>query len=136
MIRVLVADDFEDWLRQVRSLLQSRPGWQVIADASDGPEAVQKAEDLKPDLILLDIGLPKLNGIEAAQQIRQLSPNSRIVFVSQNKDPDVIRAAFGTGALGFVSKIDAKRELLLAGDAVLRGEQFISSSNGFEFSDT
>ena len=135
-IRILIADDFEDWLRQVRLLLQSCPECQVIAEASDGPEAVQKAEDLKPDLILLDIGLPKLNGIEAAQQIRQLSPNSRIVFVSQNRDPDVIRAALGTGALGYVRKIDARRELLHAVDAVLRDEQFISSSNGFKFTDT
>ena len=117
-------------------LLQSRPEWQVIAEASDGSEAVQKAEALKPDLILLDIRLPKVDGIEAARQIRQLSPNSRIVFLSQNKDPDVVRAALGTGALGYVHKTDARRELLLAVDAVLRGEQFISSSNGFKFTDT
>ncbi len=115
-------------------LLQSRPEWQVIAEASDGSEAVQKAEALKPDLILLDIGLPKLNGIEAAQQIRQLSPNSKIIFLSQNKDPEIVRAALGTGALGYVRKTDARRELLLAVDAVLRGEQF--SSNGFKFTNT
>jgi DNA-binding NarL/FixJ family response regulator len=73
-IRILAADDFENWRRQVHLLLQARPAWQVIAEAADGSEAVQKAEELRPDLILLDIGLPKLNGIEAARTIRQLSP--------------------------------------------------------------
>jgi DNA-binding NarL/FixJ family response regulator len=84
----------------------------------------------------VDIGLPKLNGIEAARQIRQRSPNSEIIFLSQNSDLDVVRAALGTGALGYVRKTEAGRELLLAVDAVLRGEQFISSSNGFKFTDT
>src|SRR5437879_13077569 len=78
-IRILIADDYEGWRRQVRLLFQARPEWQVIDEASDGSEAVQKAEELKPDLILLDIGLPKLNGIEAALRIRQLSPSSKIL---------------------------------------------------------
>jgi DNA-binding NarL/FixJ family response regulator len=120
-------DDFQDWRRQVLSLFQARPEWQVIAEAADGFEAIQKAEELKPDLILLDIGLPKLNGIEAARQIRQLSPSSTIVFLSQNNDPDVVRSALGTGALGYVHKVDARSELVPAVHAVLRGEQFVSS---------
>ena len=137
LIRVLVVDDFEDWRRQVHSLLQARPAWQVIAEASDGSEAVQKAEELKPDLIVLDIGLPKLNGIEAARQIRQRSPSSKIIFLSQNSDLDVVQAALGTGALGYVRKTDARRELLPAMDAVLRGKQFVSSSlKGYQFTDT
>jgi DNA-binding NarL/FixJ family response regulator len=137
LIRILVVDDFEDWLRQVRLLLQARPEWQVIAEASDGSEAVQKAEELKPDLIVLDVGLPNLNGIEAARQIRQRSPDSEIIFLSQNSDLDVVRAALDTGALGYVRKIDAGRELLLAVDAVLRGKQFVSSSlKDYQFTDT
>jgi DNA-binding NarL/FixJ family response regulator len=137
LIRVLVVDDFENWRRQVHSLLQTRPAWQVIAEASDGSEAVQKAEDLKPDLILLDIGLPKLNGIEAARRIRQRSPNSKIIFLSQNSDLDIVRAALGTGALGYVLKTDAGRELLPAADAVLGGKQFCSSSlKDHQFTDT
>src|SRR5258708_2171992 len=92
-IRILIADDYEGWRRQVRLLFQARPEWQVIDEASDGSEAVQKAEELKPDLILLDISLPKLNGIEAARRIRRLSPSSKIVFLSQNKDLDIVRAA-------------------------------------------
>jgi DNA-binding NarL/FixJ family response regulator len=102
-IRILAVDDFKDWLRQVRLLLQPRPESQVIAEASDGLEAVQKAENLKPDLIPLDIGLPKLNGIEAARQIRQRSPSSKIIFLSQNSDLDVVRAAFGHGRVGLCS---------------------------------
>ena len=134
---ILVADDFEGWRRQVRSLLRARPEWQVIAEASDGSEAVQKAEELKPDLIVLDIGLPKLNGIEAARQIRQRSPSSKIIFLSQNSNLDVVRAALDMGALGYVRKTDARRELLPAMDAVLRGKQFVSSSlKDYQFTDT
>jgi DNA-binding NarL/FixJ family response regulator len=131
-----MADDFEGWRRQVRSLFQSRPRWQVIAEAVDGSEAIQKAEELKPDLILLDIGLPKLNGIEAARQIRKLSPGSKIIFLSQYNDHDVVRAALAIGALGYVHKKDALSELLLAVDSVLRSELFVSSSNGFKLTDT
>jgi DNA-binding NarL/FixJ family response regulator len=127
-IRILIADDYEDWRRQVRSLLQARPEWQVIAEAADGPETVQKADELKPDLILLDIGLPKLNGIEASRRIRQLSPDSRIIFLSMYNSPDVVQAGLSTGARGYVRKTDVKRELLPAMDAVLRGKQFVGSS--------
>jgi DNA-binding NarL/FixJ family response regulator len=136
LVRILLVDDFKDWVRQVRLLLQFRTEFQLIAEASDGSEAVQKAEELKPDLILLDIGLPKLNGIEAARQIRQRSPSSKIIFLSQNSDFEIVRAALDTGALGYVRKIDAGRELLPAVDAILRGEQFISNANGFKFIDT
>jgi len=136
-IRILVADDYERWRGQVRSLLQARPEWQIIAEACDGPETVQKAEELKPDLILLDIGLPKLNGIEAARQIRQISPNSKIIFLSMYDSPDVVQAGFRTGALGYVRKTDVKSELFPAMDAVLRGKQFVSSSlKDHQFTDT
>ncbi len=95
------------------------------------------AEDLKPDLILLDIGLPKLNGIEAARQIRQRSPSSKIIFLSQNSDLDIVQAALGTGALGYVRKIDAGCELLSAVDAVLEGKQFVSGGlEDHQFTDT
>jgi DNA-binding NarL/FixJ family response regulator len=126
-IRILIADDFNDWRRRVRLLLQARPKYQTIAEALDGPEAIQKAEELKPDLIVLDIGLPKLNGIEAAQRIRQLS-GCKIVFLSEHNELDIVRAALSTGAQGYVHKRDARRELVLAVDAVLRGKQFVSSS--------
>jgi DNA-binding NarL/FixJ family response regulator len=105
-----------------------RPEWQVICEASDGLEAVKKHGEVKPDLILLDIGLPKLNGIEAAWRIRQLSPNSKIVFLSMDNSPDVVEVALGAGALGYVCKADPQSDLLPAIEAVLRGERFVSSS--------
>jgi len=136
-IRILIADDHADWRRQVRLLLQARAEWQVIAEASDGSEAVQKAEEFKPDLILLDIALPKLNGIEAAGRMRQLSPSAKIVFLSQNNDRDFVRAALSTGALGYVCKADAEGELLPAVETALRGKQFVSGSlKGYEFTGT
>ena len=104
-----------------------RPEWQIICEASDGSEAVQKAEELKPDLVLLDIGLPKLNGIEVARQVRQLSPNSKILFLSTDNSPDVVQAALSTGAHGYVYKARAQSDLLPAIDAVLRGKQFVST---------
>jgi DNA-binding NarL/FixJ family response regulator len=136
-IRILIADDFKDWRRQVLLLFQARPEWQVIAEAADGTEAIQRAEELKPDLILLDIGLPTINGIEAARRIRQVSPNTKIVFLSLNNDLDVVRAALGTGAQGYVYKSDVRSDLLPAVHAVLRDQQFVSSSlKGYEFTDT
>jgi len=135
-IRILVVDDYNDWRNQVRFLLQARPEWQVICEASDGLEAVRNAAELKPDLVLLDIGLPKLNGIDAARQIRQLSPSSRIIFLSLHDSPDVVQAALSTGALGYVRKTDAGRELLPAVDAVLRGKQFVRGTvKDSEFTD-
>ena len=127
LIRILIADDFEAWRRKVCLLLRRRPELQVVCEASDGSEAVQKADDLKPDLIVLDIGLPKLNGIEAARRIRQLCPTSKILFLSQNNDLEVVQAALGTGALGYVYKMNAQKELLSAVDALLLGKQFVGS---------
>ena len=109
------------------STLEKAPELQVVGTVSDGLAAVQKAEELQPDLILLDIGLPTLNGIEAARRIRRLSPETKILFVSQESSADVVREALGTGASGYVVKSDAGRELLTAVDAVLRGEQFVGS---------
>ena len=127
--RILLVDDYEDWRNQVRLLLRERPEWRIIGEVSDGLEAVQKAEELKPDLILLDMGLPNVNGIEAARRIHQLSPNSKIVFLSADNSLDVVQAALSTGAHGFVHKARAQSELLPAIDAVLRGGQFVSSTS-------
>jgi DNA-binding NarL/FixJ family response regulator len=126
-IRILVVEDFEPWRRFISSMVEREPRLRIICEVSDGLEAVQKAKELKPDLILLDIGLPKLNGIAAARQIRRFTPNSKILFLSQESSSAVVREALGIGA-GFVVKPDAGRELLSAVKAVMLGEQFLSSA--------
>ena len=127
-MRVIVVEDHEKWRHFFSTALQKQPELQVIGEVSDGLEAVQKAQELQPDLILLDIGLPTLNGIEAARRVRELSPTSRILFVSENRSPDIAQEALGTGAGGYVVKSDARSELLPAVKAVLEGKRFISAS--------
>jgi DNA-binding NarL/FixJ family response regulator len=127
-VRVFVVDDYEPWRRFVSTTLQKQQGLQVIGEAVDGLEAVQKARQLQPDLILLDIGLPTLDGIEAARRIRELSPKSRILFVSENRSWDIAEEALRTGAGGYVVKSDAASELLPAVNAVLGGKRFVSAS--------
>jgi DNA-binding NarL/FixJ family response regulator len=127
-VRVLVVDDYEPWRRFVSTTLQTQPELQVIGEAVDGLEAIQKAQELQPDLILLDIGLPTLNGIEAARRIRVVSPTSKILFVSENRSRDIAEEALRTGASGYVVKSDAGGELLPALEAVLKGKRFVSAS--------
>ena len=110
-LRVLVVEDFVPFSQLICSKLAERPDVLVIGEASDGLEAVHTAEKLKPDLILLDIGLPTMSGIEAGRQIRKLCPESKIIFVSQESDPDVVQAALSVGALGYVVKTMAGGEL-------------------------
>ena len=126
-VRILVVDDSQVFRRFVSSRLQEEPNLPVICEVSDGLEAVLKAEELHPDLILLDIGLPKLNGIEAAKKIHKVAPASKILFLTLNSDPDVVRMALSTGAKGYVLKRDAERELLPAIEAVVQGKQYVSS---------
>ncbi|HXY52826.1 MAG TPA: response regulator transcription factor [Terriglobales bacterium] len=120
-----MVDDFAPLRRFVAQIFQRQPGLQIVCEVSDGLEAVQKAQELQPDLVLLDIGLPKLNGIETARRIRTLCPASKILFVSQEGSADVVQEALRLGAGGYVVKADAGSELLTAVNAVLRGERFI-----------
>ena len=126
-IRMLVADDFAPWPRFISSIIVEHTDWHIVGEAADGFEVVRKAGELKPDLILLDVGLPHLNGIEAARQTRALAPKSKILFLSGIDDPDIVREALRTGAGGYVVKSDAQSELTKAIETVLRGEQFVSS---------
>ena len=127
LVRILVVDDFGPWRQQVYSMLQTGLELRIIAEAADGLGAVQKAAEFKPDLILLDIGLPTLNGIEAARQIRKFAPESKIIFVSQESSADVVQEALSLGACGYVVKSQAQSDLLAAVDAVLEGRQFLSN---------
>jgi len=126
-VRVLVVEDFEPFRQVIRSLLRKRREFQVICEVSDGLEAVWKSEELQPDLILLDIGLPTLNGIEASRRIRRVAPKSRILILTQEFSPDVVQEALSLGAAGYVFKTQAGSDLLAAMDAVLQGKQFVSS---------
>jgi two-component system, NarL family, response regulator NreC len=127
-IRTLVVDDYEPWLRFLRLTLLAWQELQVIGQCTDGPEAVQKVIELQPDLILLDITLPTLNGIEVARRIRETSPTSKILFVSENRSPDVAEEALRMGGDGYVVKSEAATELLPAIKAILQGKRFISAA--------
>ena len=127
-VRVLVVEDYEPFRRFICSTLGKRPGLWVVCEVSDGLEAVRKAEELQPDLIVLDLGPPSLNGIEATRRIRLLSSKSRILFLSLESSLDVVKEALRLGALGYVVKVDAEGELLAAVDAVCQGRKFVSSA--------
>ena len=126
-MRVLVVDDSLLFRRFVHRLLEQKQDFQLVGEAPGGPEAVQKAKELQPDLILLDIGLPHLNGIEAAKRIRQVVPGTKILFLTVHSDAEVVRAALSSGAKGYLLKADARSELWPAIEAVLRGDEFVSS---------
>ena len=123
-----MVEDFVPFRRFIRSTLEKRPDLQIVCEVSDGSEAVQKAVELKPDLILLDIGLPELSGIEAARQIRKLVSESKIIFVTSESSAEVAQEALALGAWGYVVKASAGSELLAAVEAVIAGKKFVSST--------
>ena len=124
--QILVVDDFLPWQRLVSKMFESEPNLKIISFASEGFEAVQKAKELQPDVILMDISLPKLSGIEAARQIRKVAPNSKILFVSTYNSLEIVEAALDTGASGYVVKMDAGEELAKAVKAVFQGKRYVS----------
>ena len=126
-VRILVVDDNAPFRDFICSMLKKRAELQVIGEASNGLEAVHKAEELQADLVLLDIGLPRLNGIEAARRICKLAFKSKIVFLSQESSPDVVQCALRLGAMGYVAKPKAGSDLLAAVEAVVQGIQFVSA---------
>jgi DNA-binding NarL/FixJ family response regulator len=128
LVRVLVVDDYEAFRRFICSTLVKDSRIEIVGEASDGLDAVHKAEELRPDLIVLDVGLPKQNGIEAARQIGKLVPESKILFLSLESSADVVKEALSVGARGYVAKARAGTELLAAVEAVIQGKLFVSSS--------
>jgi DNA-binding NarL/FixJ family response regulator len=125
-LRTLVVDDVEDFRPILCSMLEERTECEVVGETSDGLLAVVQAVQLQPDLVLLDLGLPTINGIAAARRIRKLSPNSKILFFTENRCRDIVHGALRTGANGYLLKSDAM-DLPSAVKAILRGEQFVSS---------
>lgn len=124
--RVLVVDDFAPWRGYVRSVLIRQPQFDIVGEEANGVDAVRKSAELQPDLVLLDIALPQLNGIEAARRIRQCAPKAKILFLSENCDCDVARAALSAGGHGYLVKSDCVSGLLMAIRAVLKGEHFVA----------
>jgi DNA-binding NarL/FixJ family response regulator len=123
---VLLAEDHAAFRRILSSILQNRPNTRIVCEVADGLEAVARASELRPDLILLDIGLPHFDGLEAARHIRELSPQSKVLFVTQESSAEIVAEALRVGAKGYVVKSDAGSELLIAVESVLRGEWFLS----------
>jgi len=124
--RVLVVEDYEPFRRFICSTLGKRRDLQIVGELSDGLEAVLQVQELRPDLILMDVGLPILNGIEAARRIRALSPNFKILFVTQESSAEVVQEAFRVGALGYVVKTQAGADLLPAIESVCQSRRFVS----------
>ena len=120
-------DDYAMWRDYARSELEKEPQFQIVA-LSDGVEAVQTAQTLQSDLFILDVGLPNLNGIEAARRILQMVPQTKILFLSSYSSPDIVQEALNTGASGYVLKSGAQNELLASVQAVLAGQMFISKA--------
>jgi DNA-binding NarL/FixJ family response regulator len=125
--QIVVVDDYEPWRNHITAVLTEHIESCVIREAADGFEAVQFAADLRPDLVTMDLGLPGLNGIEAAKQILQKSPNTKILFISENRSPEIVQAALAAGGMGYVLKCDAV-ELRKAVDSVTQSGRYISQS--------
>jgi DNA-binding NarL/FixJ family response regulator len=128
-IRVLLVEDHKPFRRYVASMLQEQANLQVIGEVGDGPQAVRQAEALQPDVILLDVGLPGINGIEAARQIGKVARKARIIFLTQECSPEVVQEAFDLGAWAYITKAHAGAELLPAVETVSRGERFLNGNN-------
>ena len=123
-VRVLLVDDFLPWREYVRTLIAERKDLSIEAEASDGLEAIEKIKEAHPELVLLDMGLPKLNGIEVLKQALVISPSIRIIVLTQENSADFVQEAVRLGAMGYVNKADARTELLRAIDSVLQGRRF------------
>jgi DNA-binding NarL/FixJ family response regulator len=135
--RILIADDHEIVRRGIRALIENHPGWEVCAEASDGRDAVEKARELRPDLVLVDVSMPNLNGLDAARQILEIVPQTRVLILTMHESEQIVREVLEVGARGFLLKSDAARDLVSAIQALQRRTTFFTSSvaemvlNGF-----
>jgi DNA-binding NarL/FixJ family response regulator len=120
--RILIVDDHEIFRRGLRSLLESHPRWEICGEAVDGQEAVEKVKALKPDIVVLDITMPRLNGLEAARQIRNEFPESKVVILSQHEPSLMKQSALAAGAGAYVTKSEVSKELLVAIESIISEE--------------
>jgi DNA-binding NarL/FixJ family response regulator len=125
-LRILIADDHEVVRRGLSTLLQTHEGWEICGEAKDGREAVDMAKQLKPDVVILDVGMPNLNGLAATRQLVQQNPNQKVIVLTITDSDEVIREALDAGARGFVLKSDAARDLVSAVEALQRGRMFFT----------
>src|SRR5215470_2178589 len=130
MLRILIADDHELARRGIRALLENHPGWEVCAEAKDGRDAVEQAAATKPNMVLLDIGMPNLNGLEAARQILATNPGVAILILTMHDSDNVVREVLRAGARGYVLKSDAGRDLIAAVEALQRQRTFFTTRVG------
>jgi DNA-binding NarL/FixJ family response regulator len=126
--RILIADDHEIVRHGIRALIENRPGWEVCGEAIDGRDAIDKARELRPDLALLDVGMPNLNGLDAARQILAVAPRTRVLILTMHDSEQIIREVLEVGARGFLLKSDAARDLVAAVEALQRRTTFFTSS--------
>ena len=110
--RILIADDHEIVRRGIRALIENHPGWEVCAEAADGREAVEKVRELRPDLALIDVSMPNLNGLDAARQIVNIAPQTRVLILTMHESEQIVREVLEVGARGFLLKTDAARDLV------------------------
>jgi DNA-binding NarL/FixJ family response regulator len=125
-LRILIADDHDLLRRGVRVLLQSHPGWEVCAEASTGRDAVSKVEQLRPDIAILDISMPDLNGLEAARRIRKASPNTEVLILSVHYTDQLIRHILEAGIRGYIVKSDSDRDLIIAVETLAKHKPFFT----------
>jgi DNA-binding NarL/FixJ family response regulator len=126
-VRILVADDHSIVRRGVRALLETRPGWKVCGEAATGTEAVRQAKKLRPDVVVIDITMPDLNGFEATRQIRAAAPQTEVLVLTVHESEQALREVLDAGALGYVSKSDLDLNLSTAIESLLRHKPFLSS---------
>jgi DNA-binding NarL/FixJ family response regulator len=127
MLRILIADDHEVARRGIRAVLENHPGWVVCGEAKDGRESVELAAATRPDLVLLDIGMPNLNGLEAARQILTILPDVAILILTMHDSDNVVREVLRAGARGYLLKSDAGRDLVAAVEALQNQRTFFTT---------
>jgi DNA-binding NarL/FixJ family response regulator len=128
VVTILVVDEAPHWRKFVSFVLRIDPALEIVSEASDGAYAVEQSKEIQPAIVLLDIALPDISGIEAGRRIRKHSPGSKIIFVSRESEIEVVQQAIDLGAMGFVSKLDAGSQLVTAIHSAIRGKTFLSSS--------